>query len=77
MKITNAFASNEIFLYRIQTAEFLPDIKDGAFYEVTLTAISESEEMFLVAGNAKHFPLKPCIATPSEMIEVLGRYRIL
>lgn len=55
MKITNAFASNGIFLDRTKTEEFLPDIKDAVFYEITLTAISEFEEVFLVTGNTKHF----------------------
>lgn len=73
MKITNDFASNGIFLDRTQTEEFLSDIKDAVLYEITLIANSGFEEAFLVIGNTKHFPLKPCVVTPGEMVKILEK----
>ena len=44
-----------------------PDPKDIVFYEVALS----KEDSFLVTGNTKHFPLKPFIITPAEMVKLL------
>ncbi|MBQ6005451.1 MAG: putative toxin-antitoxin system toxin component, PIN family [Selenomonadaceae bacterium] len=51
--------------------EEMPDPKDKIFYWVTLTA-REEVEAYLVTGNLKHFPIKPFIVTPREMLEILG-----
>ena len=48
----------------------LPDPTDKIFYWVTLTA-REEVETYLVTGNLKHFPIKPFIVTPREMLEIL------
>ena len=48
----------------------LPDPKDKIFYWVTLTARKEVEA-YLVTGNLKHFPIKPFIVTPREMLDIL------
>ena len=48
----------------------LPDPKDKIFYWVTLTA-REEVEAYLVTGNLKHFPIKPFIVTPREMLDIL------
>lgn len=37
------------------------------FYEVTLSV----DETYLITGNIKHFPVKPFIVTPAQMIEIL------
>ena len=50
--------------------EELPDPKDKVFYWVTLTA-REEVEAYLVTGNLKHFPIKPFIVTPREMLDIL------
>lgn len=47
--------------------EKLPDPKDRVFYEVSLTGDS-----YLVTGNIKHFPHKPKIVTPAEMMRIIG-----
>ena len=52
---------------RIKTSEQLPDPKDVVFYEVALS-VSES---FLVTGNIKHFPKKPFVVTPAEMLQII------
>ena len=48
--------------------EELPDPKDVVFYEVTLSV----EGSYLVTGNTKHFPKKPFIVTPTEMIQIIN-----
>lgn len=45
-----------------------PDPKDVVFYEVTLS----KDDAYLVTGNIKHFPKKPFVVTPAEMVSILG-----
>lgn len=49
------------------TGEIFPDPKDLVFYEVALS----KEDSFLVTGNLKHFPKKPFIVSPAEMVEII------
>ena len=54
-----------------RTASFegvFPDPKDVVFYEVTLS----KDDAYLVTGNIKHFPKKPFVVTPAEMVAILG-----
>ena len=39
------------------------------FYAVTLSA--QDKETFLVTGNGKHFPKKPFVVTPAELVEIM------
>ena len=32
------------------------------------------EDAYLVTGNKKHFPNKPIVVTPAEMIELLNEH---
>ena len=52
---------------RIQSLETFPDPKDVVFYEVAIS----KEGAYLVTGNTKHFPKKPIVVTPAEMLEIL------
>ena len=52
---------------RIASEEQLPDPKDVVFYEVALSV----EDSFLVTGNTKHFPKKPFVVTPAEMLQII------
>lgn len=45
----------------------IPDPKDVVFYEVKMS----KDDAYLVTGNIKHFPDKPFVVTPREMIEIL------
>lgn len=45
-----------------------PDPKDIVFYEVTLS----KDDAYLVTGNIKHFPKKPFVVTPAEMVAILN-----
>lgn len=49
------------------TDEVFPDPKDIVFYEVAMSA----EDSFLVTGNLKHFPKKPFVVSPAEMMEII------
>ena len=48
----------------------LPDSKDRVFYEVVMEERKE-EEAYLVTGNIKHFPDKPFIVTPRQMLDII------
>lgn len=47
--------------------EVFPDPKDVVFYEVRMS----KEDAYLVTGNTKHFPNKPFVVTPAEMIAII------
>ena len=47
--------------------EVFPDPKDVVFYEVAMS----KEDAYLVTGNIKHFPKKPFVVTPAEMIAII------
>ena len=48
----------------------LPYPKDLVFYEVVMEERKE-EDAYLVTGNIKHFPEKPFIVTPRQMIDII------
>ena len=54
---------------RIKSTENFPDPKDIVFYEVAIA----KEDSFLVTGNIKHFPTKPFIVTPAEMVAIMQK----
>jgi putative PIN family toxin of toxin-antitoxin system len=58
---------------RIHSEEHFPDPKDIVFYEVVLS----KEDAYLVTGNKKHFPAKPIVVTPAEMVEILKEQGLL
>lgn len=44
-----------------------PDPKDIVFYEIALSV----EDSYLITGNIRHFPVKPFVVTPAEMVRIL------
>jgi putative PIN family toxin of toxin-antitoxin system len=58
---------------RVISDEFFPDPKDVVFYEVALS----KEDAYLVTGNTKHFPKKPIVVTPAEMLEILRSEEVI
>ena len=52
----------------------LPDPKDLVFYEVVMEERKE-EDAYLVTGNIRHFPNKPFIVTPREMLDIILKDR--
>ena len=53
------------------TGEILPDPDDLIFYEVVME--KRDDDAYLVTGNRKHYPARPFIVTPAEMLEILKR----
>ena len=49
----------------------MPDPDDIMFFEVTMEA-RKDHDTFLVTGNLKHFPQKPFIVTPRQMLDILS-----
>ena len=47
--------------------EDFPDPTDIIFYEVRMSV----DDSYLVTGNLRHFPKKPFVVTPAEMVEIL------
>lgn len=66
-KLISQIGSEGIASNRLHSDEFFPDPKDVVFYEVALS----KEDAYLVTGITKHFPKKPIVVTPAEMLEVL------
>ncbi len=60
-----------IYLDRTETTEAFNDPDDIVFYEIVMTAHKDSEA-YLITGNKKHFPAKPFIVTPREMLDIIG-----
>ena len=48
----------------------LPDPDDTVFYEVVMEKRKDSDA-YLVTGNTRHFPIKPFIVTPHEMLDII------
>ncbi len=48
----------------------LSDPGDVVFYEVVMEERKE-EDAYLVTGNIKHFPERPFIVTPRQMLEIV------
>ena len=59
-----------VFLEPEKVEENLPDPKDVIFYAVTMEARKDSDA-YLVTGNIRHFPLKPYVVMPREMLTIL------
>lgn len=47
-----------------------PDPKDRVFYEVVMEG-RKKEDAYLVTGNIKHFPVKPYVVTPRQMMDII------
>ena len=67
--VVNHIKNTGLELERTKSLEgVFPDPKDVVFYEVTLS----KDDAYLVTGNIKHFPKKPFVVTPAEMVAILG-----
>ncbi len=58
---------------KVRSVEHFPDPKDIVFYEVALS----KDDAYLVTGNKKHFPNKPIVVTPAEMVDILREHGLL
>ncbi len=55
---------------RLASGELFPDPDDAVFFEVVL-AHRTQEDTYLVTGNTRHFPIKPFVVTPRQMLEII------
>mgnify|MGYP003301144102 CR=1 FL=1 len=67
--VIQSIQSNGIIVERLDTGENLPDPKDLVFYEVCMA--KRKENSMLVTGNMKHFPVKPFIITPNDLLDII------
>ncbi len=58
---------------RTASEEEHPDPTDQVFYEISLSV----EDAYMVTNNKKHFPQKPRVVTPSEIILLLTEAGII
>lgn len=68
--VRQLFEEKSINVVRTTTEEQFTDKKDVVFYEITLTGRKEADA-FLVTGNLKHFPKKPFVVSPREMLTII------
>ena len=55
-----------------QSGESFPDPDDRVFFETALAFHHENSDTYLVTGNSKHFPVRPFIVTPRQMINIVS-----
>lgn len=67
VSIIDAIQEKGVLSDRVDSQEYFPDPKDVVFYEVALS----KDDAYLVTGNTKHFPKKPIVVTPAQMLEIL------
>ena len=67
-RILNTVKTTGVLTDRVDSGEPFPDPDDAVFYEVALS----KDGAYVVTGNVKHFPRKPIVVTPAEMVEILG-----
>ena len=67
-RILNTVKTTGVLTDRMDSGEQFPDPDDAVFYEVALS----KDGAYVVTGNTKHFPRRPIVVTPAEMVEILG-----
>ncbi len=66
--VIKAIITDGLNIDRTPTADIeFPDPKDIVFYEIALSV----EDSYLITGNIRHFPVKPFVVTPAEMVRIL------
>ncbi len=68
--VINGLVRRGVFVDAEKLSVVLPDSKDAVFYE-TVMGKRKNEAAFLITGNIKHFPDKPFIVTPREMLAII------
>ena len=53
-----------------EITEHIQDRDDAIFYAVTMDA-KENGDAYLITGKKKHFPIRPFVVTPREMLNLL------
>ena len=66
--VIKAIITDGLNIDRTPTADIeFPDPKDIVFYEIALSV----EDSYLITGNIRHYPVKPFVVTPAEMVRIL------
>ncbi len=60
-----------VFLDAATVMDDIPDPDDAIFYEVVMEA-RKTENAYLVTGNLRHFPVRPFVVTPKELLDILN-----
>lgn len=68
--VIDTINENALYVDAEQLEIELPDPKDRVFYEVVMEE-RKKEDAYLVTGNIKHFPQKPFIVTPRQMLDII------
>ena len=68
--LLNELKKQAIYVDARSVEEQIPDPDDAVFYEIVMEA-REHTDAYLVTGNIKHFPKKPYVVTPKEMIDIM------
>ena len=71
--ILSKFKEDGINPGRTPSQEIHPDPTDQVFYEISLSV----EDAYMVTNNKKHFPQKPKVVTPSEILILLTESGII
>ena len=50
----------------------MPDAKDTVFYEVVMEG-RKFADSYLVTGNLRHFPQRPFVVDPREMLDIMEK----
>lgn len=74
--VVNKIKEIGIHFDSISVNENLPDPKDVVFYAVTMNARNEND-VYLVTGNIKHFPEKPFVVTPRQILDIVEGLEVL
>lgn len=56
----------------VAVEEEFADPDDAVFFAVTMET-RKSEDAYLVTGNLRHFPLRPFVVTPRQMLDILDK----
>ena len=57
---------------RTKSSELFNDKDNVVFYEVALSHLQKEKDTFLVTGNIKHFPDKPFVVSPRELVDIIS-----
>ncbi len=64
VRILQYIIDNGIEVECVKSKEVFSDESDAVFYEIALS----KKDSFLVTGNLRHFPKKPFVVTPAEIV---------
>ena len=70
-KLIAYFVQFGVEVFPQPTGEVLADMDDLIFYEVVMA--KRKDDAYLVTGNQKHFPVRPFVVTPAEMMDILEK----